>query len=261
LTQLNANLVKDMTNDLAENNTYQDGVLAQAEELLLQMQKGNEEQVKHLLNCINDARESALFNEVGKMTRQLHDALESFRQDSRIDSLAEEEMPNARERLSYVIEMTQKSADSTLNAVEETMPMADKISARAGDLSKTWKQFKRRELSADQFRELSGSIETFLLDIERDSSIMKNNLNDVLMAQGFQDLTGQIIKRVITLVEEIEGNMVELIRITGDKLISPRVEETKKDTGAEGPQVPGVGTSEVVNGQDDVDDLLSSLGF
>ena len=250
-----------MTNEVAKDNNYQDDVLSQAEALLHEMQKGNEEQVNHLLGYLNDARESALFNEVGKMTRQIHDALESFRQDSRIDSLAEEEIPNARERLSYVIEMTQKSADRTLNAVEETMPMADKISERAGDLSKTWKQFRRRELTVDQFRELSGSIESFLVDIESDSTTMKNNLNDVLMAQDFQDLTGQIITRVITLVEEIEGNLVELIRITGDKLAPPKVEEKTKDIGAEGPQIPGVGSSDVVKSQDDVDDLLSSLGF
>ncbi len=83
-----------MTNEVAKSNNHQDDVLAQAEALLHEMQKGNEEQVNHLLSCLHDARESALFNEVGKMTRQIHDALESFRTDSRLDSLAEEEIPN-----------------------------------------------------------------------------------------------------------------------------------------------------------------------
>jgi chemotaxis protein CheZ len=89
---------------------------------------------------------------------------------------------------------------------------------------------------------------------------MKNNLNDVLMAQDFQDLTGQIITRVITLVEEVEGNLVELIRLTGDRFAKP-VEDKEADTVAEGPHVPGVGNKDVVANQDDVDDLLSSLGF
>jgi len=235
-------------------------VLARAEELIKEMQKGNEQTAAQLLDYVHTARENLLFQEVGKMTRQLHDALESFRRDSRIDSLAEHEIPDARQRLSYVIEMTQKSADRTLSAVEETMPMAEKIAEQAGNLSQTWKKFRNRELSVEQFRELSASIETFLTDIERDSSVMKNNLNDVLMAQDFQDLTGQIIKRVITLVEEVEGNLVELIRLTGDRFAKP-VEDDEADTVAEGPHVPGVGNKDVVANQDDVDDLLSSLGF
>ncbi|KPJ88801.1 MAG: chemotaxis protein CheZ [Gammaproteobacteria bacterium SG8_11] len=235
-------------------------VLARAEELIKEMQKGNEQTAAQLLDYVHTAKENLLFQEVGKMTRQLHDALESFRRDSRIDSLAEHEIPDARQRLSYVIEMTQKSADRTLSAVEETMPMAEKISEQAGNLGQTWKKFRNRELSVEQFRELSADIETFLTDIERDSSIMKNNLNDVLMAQDFQDLTGQIIKRVITLVEEVEGNLVELIRLTGDRFAKP-VEDNEADTAPEGPHVPGVGVKDVVANQDDVDDLLSSLGF
>lgn len=235
-------------------------ILARAEELIKEMQKGNEQTVAQLLDYVHTARENLLFQEVGKMTRQLHDALESFRQDSRIESLAEHDIPDARQRLSYVIEMTQKSADRTLNAVEETMPMAEKIAEQAGKLSNTWKRFRNRELSVEQFRELSASIETFLTDIERDSTVMKTNLNDVLMAQDFQDLTGQIIKRVITLVEEVEGNLVELIRLTGDRYINPQ-EAPEMDTAAEGPHVPGVGRTDVVADQDEVDDLLSSLGF
>lgn len=242
------------------NARQQDDALTQAEELLMQMQKGNEEQVANLLALVNNARENVLFQEVGKMTRQLHDALESFRRDSRIDSLAEQEIPDARERLSYVIEMTQKSADRTLNAVEETLPMADKIEERAGELKDTWIKFRKRELTADEFRELSASIEKFLGDIESESMVMKNHLNEVLMAQDFQDLTGQIIKRVITLVEEVEGNLVELIRLTGQQLISEQKHEMTA-VEAEGPQVPGVSKHEVMQSQDDVDDLLSSLGF
>ncbi|MGD8591800.1 MAG: protein phosphatase CheZ [Gammaproteobacteria bacterium] len=235
-------------------------VLARAEELIKEMQKGNEQTAAQLLDYVHTAKENLLFQEVGKMTRQLHDALESFRRDSRIDSLAEHDIPDARQRLSYVIEMTQKSADRTLSAVEETMPMAEKIAEQAGNLSQTWKKFRNRELSVEQFRELSADIETFLTDIERDSSVMKDNLNDVLMAQDFQDLTGQIITRVITLVEEVEGNLVELIRLTGDRFAKP-AEEQGLDTVAEGPHVPGVGAKDVVANQDDVDDLLSSLGF
>jgi chemotaxis protein CheZ len=83
------------------------------------------------------------------------------------------------------------------------------------------------------------------------------------MAQDFQDLTGQIIRRVINLVDEIEGNLVELIRIQGEHLIGEEKKEQKPDeTKLDGPQIPGKETSDdVMKGQDDVDDLLASLGF
>jgi chemotaxis protein CheZ len=240
---------------------YDEELLARAEALIREMQRGNEQNVAQLLDYVNTARENLLFQEVGKMTRQLHDALESFRRDSRIESLAEQDIPDARQRLSYVIEMTQKSADRTLNAVEETMPIAEKITKQAGKLSQAWKRFRNREMSVEEFRDLSGLIETFLTDIEQDSATMKNSLNDVLMAQDFQDLTGQIIKRVITLVEEVEGNLVELVRLTGDRFVKA-VEIQVADIEAEGPHVPGgKNNKDVVTSQDDVDDLLSSLGF
>lgn len=241
-----------------------DDVLQQAEDLVRELQKGNEEKVASILKTISIARDNTLFQEVGKMTRQLHDALETFRQDSRIDDLAAHDIPDARERLSYVITMTQQSADRTLNAVENTMPVAERISERAGALGVSWKKFRHRKLTADEFRILATEIDNFLGDITTDSTVMKNNLQEVLMAQEFQDLTGQIIKRVITLVEEVEGNLVEMIRLTGDRfsvVAEPITLEASKGIEAEGPQIPGIGNNNVVANQDDVDDLLSSLGF
>lgn len=251
----NSNAIQNETNG-------DEDVLQRAEDLVRELQRGNEEKVNSILDSISAARESTLFQEVGKMTRQLHDSLETFRRDSRIDDLAAHEIPDARERLTYVISMTQQAADRTLNAVENTMPMAEAISEKSISLSKAWQKFRDRKLTASEFRSLAREIDSFLQEITEDSSVLKNNLNDVLMAQDFQDLTGQIIKRVITLVEEVEGNLVELIRITGDRFVTEQEEsESKKDISAEGPQVPGVGGKDVVSGQDDVDDLLSSLGF
>lgn len=244
-----------------DNNEPAEDVLQHAEDLVRELQKGNEEKVASILETISIARDKTLFEEVGKMTRQLHDALEAFRQDSRIDDLAEHDIPDARERLTYVITMTQQSADRTLSAVENTMPVAERISERAGSLGASWKKFRHRKLTADEFRTLAGEIDEFLTDITDDSTVMKNNLNDVLMAQEFQDLTGQIITRVITLVEEVEGNLVELIRLTGDRFNGASDKPESSGIEAEGPQIPGVGSNDVVSSQDDVDDLLSSLGF
>ena len=116
--------------------------------------------------------------------------------------------------------------------------------------------------------ELSKELDRFLLDVSGDSKSLNSSLSDVLMAQDFQDLTGQIIRRVITLVQDVEEGLVDLIRISSGGIASTRPDKDKeekqegeRDIKAEGPQVPGQKTSDYVQGQDDVDDLLSSLGF
>lgn len=252
-----------MSDDVQDSSVYVDeDILEHAEDMVRAMQEGNDRQVKELLDYISSARETGLFNEVGKMTRQLHDAMNSFCEDTRIDELAEEEIPDARSRLHHVITMTQKSADRSLTAVENTMPKCDSLSIKISELGKAWQNFKRREMSVEQFRELSAKLEVFFKEAEEDTSSIRDGLNEVMMAQDFQDLTGQIITRVIELVEEVEGNLIELVRLTGSKMSSPTAEKIKEEEiKAEGPQVPGVGKNNVVSGQDEVDDLLSSLGF
>ncbi|MCF6211247.1 MAG: protein phosphatase CheZ [Gammaproteobacteria bacterium] len=253
------------TETVAVNTDVSEDVLAHAEALVREMQAGNEAQVTNLLSLINTAREEGIYHEVGKMTRQLHDSLNSFSQETRLDALTEDEIPDARARLRHVITLTQKSADRSLSAVEKTLPKCDQLSERIAKLGNSWQNFKRREMSIDQFRALSTELEAFFTDAEQDTSEIRDGLNEIMMAQDFQDLTGQIISRVIELVEEVEGNLVELVRITGTKFSGTEEKDTgkdkKPDIEAAGPAIPGVGKSDLVSGQDEVDDLLSSLGF
>lgn len=253
------------TETVAVNAGVSEDTLAHAEALVREMQAGNEAQVTNLLNLINTAREEGIYHEVGKMTRQLHDSLNSFTQETRLDELTEDEIPDARARLRHVITLTQKSADRSLGAVEKTLPKCDQLSERITKLGSSWQDFKRREMSVDQFRALSVELEAFFTDAEQDTVDIRDGLNEIMMAQDFQDLTGQIISRVIELVEEVEGNLVELVRITGTKFSGTEEKDSSKDKKpdieAAGPAIPGVGKSDLVSGQDEVDDLLSSLGF
>ncbi|HEB93537.1 MAG TPA: protein phosphatase CheZ [Gammaproteobacteria bacterium] len=253
------------TETIAVNAGVSEDTLAHAEALVREMRAGNETQVTNLLNLINTAREEGIYHEVGKMTRQLHDSLNSFTQETRLDELTEDEIPDARARLRHVITLTQKSADRSLGAVEKTLPKCDQLSERITKLGSSWQDFKRREMSVDQFRALSVELEAFFTDAEQDTVDIRDGLNEIMMAQDFQDLTGQIISRVIELVEEVEGNLVELVRITGTKFSGAEEKDTgkdkKPDIEAAGPAIPGVGKSDLVSGQDEVDDLLSSLGF
>ena len=240
-------------------------VIAHTEQLIREIKEGNDEKVSNLLDYIANVKKTGLYNEVGKMTRQLHDSLNAFCEDTRLDELTEDEIPDARTRLRHVITMTQSSADRSLNAVENTMPKIDVLSERITELGDSWQNFKRREMTVEQFRELSTKLEKFFVEAEQDTHDVRSGLNEIMMAQDFQDLTGQIITRVIELVEEVEGNLVELLRITGESIDMEKQKAGKDKSSdpaeAEGPYVPGTSTSGVVSGQDEVDDLLSSLGF
>lgn len=248
-----------------ENDDISSDVVGDVEKLLEELRNGNDEEAGALLEQIAALWNVSLYQAVGKVTRQLHDSLQSFSHDARIDALAQEDIPDAHERLHYVMNMTEQAADRTLNAVEESLPKCEGIASRAEVLQKSWERFRNREMNADEFRALSKDIEAFLVDAQADSYTVKNHLNEVLMAQDFQDLTGQVIKRVISLVEEVEGKLVELIRITGTRIQSdppPEVAKpVKSKTQVEGPVVAGVNDTDTVSGQDEVDDLLSSLGF
>jgi len=247
-----------------KNAVLNEEFVQRVRELSQHVEGGNTEEADRILDQIAKLRESSLFQELGKLTREFHEALNSFRLDARLASFAEKEFPDARERLRHVVNMTAKSADRSLTAAEESMPICDGIESEAAELKQLWGRFARREMSAGEFRQLSGRLGNFFDSLAGDATTLRGNLNEVMMAQDFQDLTGQIIERVITLVDDMEGNLVDLIRISGQNLRqsgeAPSHEELLKGAG---PVVPGVddAAANIVSGQDEVDDLLSSLGF
>ncbi len=249
-----------------ENPSIQsDDFVERVRELSRHVESGNTEEADRILDQIANLRESSLFQELGKLTREFHDALSSFRLDSRISSFTEKDFPDARERLRHVVTMTAQSADRSLTAAEESMPICDGIESEAAELKGQWERFVNRDMSADEFRDLSGRIGSFFDSAGTNAATLRSNLNEVMMAQDFQDLTGQIIERVITLVDDMEGSLVDLIRISGQNMREQGEAEKKDEDVLQGvgPVVPGVddAAENVVSGQDEVDDLLSSLGF
>ncbi|GAB4259050.1 MAG: protein phosphatase CheZ [Methylomicrobium sp.] len=233
--------------------------LTMVRELLQAMEQGDEQLADRILDDIAGIRETQLFIEVGKLTRQLHDAMVHFSVDPKISELAAQEIPDAKERLRYVITMTEQAADQTLTVVEEIVPVARKLNEQAQKLSANWERFLIRKMPFEEFKGMSQEINEYFNESVKSLEIMQNGLNEILLAQGFQDITGQIIRRVIALVEDLETGMVDLIRFSGARAAGSPEEEVELP----GPVVPGVDDkkSAVATSQDDVDDLLSSLGF
>jgi chemotaxis protein CheZ len=202
-----------------------------------------------------------LLEQLQDLTLNLRNALDRFRLDSRLTRLAEKEVPDARERLSHVLKLTDQAAHRTLDLVEQSGPPAERTAREAASLSEPWSRFRAGTITVSDYCDLISRVDKFLLNARTDSETVRANLNEVLMAQDFQDLTGQIIRGVMTLVAEVEVVLVDLARLAGARPGSTGLtpEELARGTG---PVVPGVEQgAAVVNGQADIDALLSDLGM
>ncbi|MDX1302336.1 protein phosphatase CheZ [Photobacterium sp.] len=236
--------------------------LDQAKQLVSLLEQGKQADANLLVQTLVSDSHDPMFAEVGKITRQLHDSLANFRLDPRINDLAKTEIPDARGRLSYVIDKTEAAANKTMDAVEITLPIADKLHQNLLQVQPQWKQLMNGQIELSEFKTLCHGIDDLLVQVEGDSSELRNHLTEILMAQDFQDLTGQIIRRVIELVHEVEDRLVDILKAFGMEQ-DDRTESLKEVNAlaAEGPIVNAEERSDVVASQDDVDDLLSSLGF
>ena len=225
--------------------------------LVQQLESGNEQEAEQILDKLLEERERPLYREVGRLTRELHDAINNFLTSGRIPEIAEQEIPDARQRLNYVIDMTEKSANATLGAVEAALPVASGLVTSGKALSEAWGQVTEAGNGVENAAVFNEALKQFLTQLNGDSTQIGDKLSEVLMAQEYQDLTGQIIRQVITLVHDVESKLVELIKISG----SHAPDELVKKERLEGPAVPGLDDMDGISGQDDVDELLSSLGF
>jgi chemotaxis protein CheZ len=213
-------------------------------------------------------REPATLTEIRRLTGGLQQALERFSIESRLADLATNEIPDARSRLTHVIKMTDEAAHRTLDLVESSGPLAERTAREAGAIIDSMKTYRGRPSgsgfegavrSIDAFLPLVRAVEAFLPVARGDSEQIRKNLADVLIAQGYQDLTGQIIRSVIKLVGELEEALASLTKLSGD-LVEHATLGENPDRG-HGPAVPGVTRNDVASGQTDVDELLSGLGM
>lgn len=235
--------------------------LSQAKQLVDLLEAGQQEQADELIRDIASPIQKELFDEVGRLTRQLHSAIVDFQVDGRLIELANSEIPDAKERLNYVIDMTEQAANKTMDAVEESLPLADALTMNVQSVKPSWDRLMRRDIELHEFKALCHDVQQFIERSESDSNRLKELLNNILLAQDFQDLTGQMIRRVIELVREVESNLVSMLTVFGEQPATDKPRTSEKCVEAEGPIMNADQRDDVVTGQDEVDDLLSSLGF
>lgn len=212
------------------------------------------------LDALVQRREIELFGDLRKLTTDLQAALERFRIDSRLVDLAEKEVPNAKHRLDHVLKLTDEAAHKTMDLVEQSGPLAERTAKQAASIFEAWRRFRKREIQVDEFQKLVLQMDVFLEAARNDMDKVRANLAEVLLTQGYQDLSGQIIRGVMKLVGELEVALVELVRLskTGGGAAKHALEDTSRGYG---PAIPGINNGPAVSGQQDVDSLLAGLGM
>ena len=237
--------------------------LDEAKELVAALEAGDNESANQILVGATNPEQKELFAEIGKLTRQLHDSLTNFQLDPKIANLATDDIPDAKERLNYVMSKTEQAANKTMDAVDSSLPLADKINNDIAKLKPEWEKLMQRQLELGEFKSLCYALNDFLQVAEKDAAQIHLYMTEIMMAQDFQDLTGQVIKRVIELVKEVEDSLIHLLTVFGEPS-KDSINEVKADddnNGVEGPIIDAETREDAVSNQDEVDDLLSSLGF
>ena len=205
---------------------------------------------------VSRAQSSDVIDQIGHMTRTLHDALRELGLNKKIEKAASS-IPDARDRLNYVATLTHQAAERVLNATEAAQPLVEKMEVEAHRLSGQWQMMFEKQLDVEEFRDLATQTHAFLQDVPRQTKATHAYLMEIMMAQDFQDLTGQVIKKIIDITENLEQQLLALLLEN-----APAKVKADLDTGLlNGPVINPGGRKDVASSQSRVDDLLEGLGF
>jgi len=228
--------------DAAEFRTRYRGVMARLNHAF---GVADEAAFETLVGELYAERDLTMRTGIAKLSQSLANALMRFQLDSRVASLAEREIPDARLRLDHVLKMTEEAVHHTLDLIEQAAPLAEATTRSARVLADTLDDRSHND------------IRRFLGEVQENAERVRANLTEVMLAQGFQDLTGQILHGVRTLIGEVQVVLDDLAQISG---IPAATATGQGSSVASGPAVPGIATGAVVD-QQDVDKLIAGLGI
>lgn len=198
-----------------------------------------------------------VFNQIGQMARELHDSLSQLGYDKLIEKTVSA-IPDAKDRLAYVANLTEQAACRVLNATDIAVPVVENIERDRAVLASRWDKAFSNQLSVAEFRALAVDTRTFFdSGLPNQGRVLHSQLTEIMMAQDFQDLTGQVIKKIVGLAQELESGLMKVLL-----QIVPENKKTEElETLMNGPVINAEGRTDVVVNQEQVDDLLESLGF
>ena len=195
-----------------------------------------------------------MFERLGGIVRLLHDSLRELGYDKALTE-ASTQINDAQDRLEYVATLTEQAANKVLNTLDEGMPAQDVLSKQSKDMETRWADLFAGKLSLDQFKQLAGDSQAFAVAVSAATEAEKARLLEIMMAQDFQDITGQLIKKVVNITKTVEHELATLLRDNAPPAVREKIAQ-KEVSLMSGPSAPTVALN-----QDNVDDLLADLGF
>ena len=207
--------------------------------------------------CETWPAQEGVFNRIGQMARALHDTLGQLGYDKLLEKTVSA-LPDAKDRLAYVANLTEQAACRVLNATDIASPLVEDIENSSKALGARWDKVFANEMGAAEFKKLAAETRDFLNQkVPEKTQATHAQLTEIMMAQDFQDLTGQVIKKVVSLAQELESGLMNVL-----VQVMPETKRTEEVASLmNGPVVNTEGRTDIVVNQEQVDDLLDSLGF
>jgi chemotaxis protein CheZ len=193
-----------------------------------------------------------MFQQLGAITRQLHDALKELGYAEKLKGTVDQ-LPDAQSRLTYIARLTGEAAEKVLNHVDEAKNEQARIAERGRQLEATIR-------GVPGLAKAMPELLSWTTEVIATSETVDNRLTEIMMAQDFHDLTGQVINRVVQLAATIEEQLLALL-LQSAPVGQPGQDRAFDTSALQGPVVNPEGRADVVSNQAQVDDLLASLGF
>jgi chemotaxis protein CheZ len=208
----------------------------------------------------HEGDKGGMFERLGGIVRLLHDSLRELGYDKALTE-ASSQILDAQDRLEYVASLTEQAANKVLNTLDEGMPAQDALSKQSKDMETRWADLFAGKLSIEQFKALAGDSRQFAQAVSTATEAEKARLLEIMMAQDFQDITGQLIKKVVAITKRVENELAQVLRDNAppemrEKLALKQSAQEQPAPLMQGPSVPSAALD-----QDSVDDLLADLGF
>lgn len=200
---------------------------------------------------------NSTFNRIGQMMRQLNNTLHELGYDKLIEKTVHA-IPDTKDRLAYIANLTEQAACRVLNATDIAMPIQDALQSGARSLGTRWRRLYANQLTVDEFKLLAGDTVVYLdRQVPEQTEATTAQLMEIMMAQDFQDLTGQVIKKIVTLAQGLESQLMAVLV----DLIPDNRRNEEVNSLLNGPVINAATAGNAVASQQQVDDLLDSLGF
>jgi chemotaxis protein CheZ len=209
-----------------------------------------------------EEHEKGMYERLGGIVRLLHDSLRELGYDKALTE-ASSQIMDAQDRLEYVASLTEQAANKVLNTLDDGMPAQDLLSKQAKDMENRWDDLFAGKLSIEQFKALAGDSRQFAQLVSEATEAEKARLLEIMMAQDFQDITGQLIKKVVVITKTVENELTQLLKDSAPPDVKEKL--AQKQAAQEQPQpqqlMSGPSVPSAALDQDSVDDLLADLGF